>query len=540
MRLHSRNVFSFAIVVGDLFANPNSDLPAPETDISSLLRGKIDIPLPTYFALGKHPLPQQVIDQLDASTGELCPNLYFLDKRSVTKTSEGIRIVNLAGRLDSTVLAGESKDRYLPFYTENDAKTLRGAKTADILITSDWPASIHSGSKVNLPEGTDTNQGEQCIADLCATLKPRYHFTTSTEGFYEREPFFHLDDAEPDIRPITRFISLASFDNQSKQKSIYAFSLDPNASSPTMLPAGTTPSPFALASRKRQRLPEQDDSYTRFSRSDIHHNGGSKRMRRKYQPPPTPSECFFCLSNNNVAKHMLTSIADDTYLTIAKGPLTTASTYPSLACPSHILIMPVAHSATFGTLDVSSRASTFKEMQRYRRALHSMLVSQSKRELGAVTWEISRADGIHFHWQFLPVPSELIKKGLVEAAFRVEAENEKYPLLKAKEIGDGSVEKRDYFRIWIWRPEDADSISADIVNGDANEENVGKEKSLVLPITDDYRFDLQFGRKVMAKLLHLEGRLSWRDCAQTEEEEDTDAKAFKKVFKRFDWSLKED
>lgn len=237
---------------------------------------------------------------------------------------------------------------------------------------------------------------------------------------------------------------------------------------------------------------------------------------------------------------MLTSIADDTYLTIAKGPLTTASTYPSLECPSHILIMPVAHSATFGTLDSSSRASTFKEMQRYRRALHSMLVSQSKRELGAVTWEISRADGIHFHWQFLPVQSELIKKGLVEAAFRVEAENEKYPLLKAKEIGDGSVEKTDYFRIWIWRPEDDDSVSADIVNGDANEEHVGKEKSLVLPITDDYRFDLQFGRKVMAKLLHLEGRLSWRDCAQTEEEEDTDAKAFKKVFKKFDWSLKED
>ena len=480
-----------------------------------------------------------MIDQLDPSTGELCPNLYLLDKRSVTKTSEGIRIVNLAGRLDSIVVAGESKDKYLPFYTANDAKSLRGAKTADILVTSDWPASVHSGSKAKLPEGANTDQGEQCVAELCATLKPRYHFSASSKGFYEREPFFYLDNAEPDIRPITRFISLASFDNSLKQKSIYAFSLDPNASSPTMLPAGSTPSPFALASRKRQRLPEQDDSHSRFSRPNDHHKGGSKRMRRKYQAPPTPSECFFCLSNNNVAKHMLTSIADDTYLAIAKGPLTTASTYPSLACPSHILIMPVAHSPTLGAMDVLSRASTFKEMQRYRRALHSMLLSQSKGELGAVTWEISRADGVHFHWQFLPVQNEFIKKGLVEAAFKVEAENEKYPLFKEKEIGDGSVEKTDYFRVWIWRPGDDDSASADIVNGTTSEESVGKEKSLVLPITDDYRFDLQFGRRVMAKLLHLEGRLSWRDCAQTEEEEEVDAKAFKKVFKKVDWSLTE-
>lgn len=504
------------------------------------MKGRITVPLPIYFTIGNHALPQQIVEKLEKSDGEVCPNLYFLGKRSTTKTSEGLRIVALGGSLDPGITAGLSKDKYLPFHTEDDAKSLRGANTADILITSPWPLQVRTGSKVNIPDGVEEPLAEQCIADLCSTLRPRYHFSTSKQIFYEREPFFHAPKEEqPDEKPITRFISLTAFNNPWKHKWLYAFSIDPKATVPSAMPAGTTASPFTDSSRKRQRFPPQDQSFSRFSNHD-HHHRPSKRAR---QAPPTPQECFFCLSNPNAATHLITSIADNTYLTTAKGPLSNASTFPTLGFPAHILAIPLSHSPTMTSIsDTEVRSATYNEVQRYRQALHSLLREKSRDGLGSVTWEVSRAEGIHIHWQFLPVPSDLITKGLVEAAFKVEAENEKYPMFKNKEIGDGAAEKGDYFRVWIWRPGEGERYGESTLSTANHPEEVGKadhgmEVSLVLPLSPDFRFDLQFGRRVMAKLLQLEARMNWRDCQQTEAEETQDAEAFKKAFKQFDFSL---
>lgn len=540
-KLHAKTSFQVALVLGDLFANPTEQGEGDDQKLDTLLRGNVTIPLPTYFTLGKHPLPQRVIDKLESSDGEIRPNLYFLGKRSTTKISEGLRIVALGGLLDPEITAGLSKDKYLPFHTEGDAKALHGANSADILVTSNWPSSIRSGSKVQTPDGVEDPLDEQCLADLCSALKPRYHFSTSDSLFYEREPFFHLtDENQPDTSSITRFISLASHNNPSKQKWLYAFSLDPNAAPPSTMPAGTTVTPLG-PSRKRQREPDNSQSYSRFS----NHKGDYYRPKKRYrQAPPGPQECFFCLSNPNLATHVITSIGSDAYLTLAKGPLSTSATYPALKFPAHILIIPLAHSPTLPSITpAESKVSTFNEMQRYRTSLQSLVDSSSKGALGAVTWEISRAEGIHTHWQFLPVPSNLIKKGLVEAAFKVEAENDKYPAFKTKEIGDGTTEQGDFFRMWIWRPaEKKGDGDGDVSSDDEDEkekEKQGMEKSLILPLSADFRFNLQFGRVVMAKLLGLETRYNWRDVVQSDEEDKKDADAFKAAFKPFDFSLGE-
>ena len=537
------------MILGDLFPDPLEISPEDEANLTSLLNGVITVPLPTYFTLGKFPLPQQVVDKLESSDDEICPNLYFLGKRSTTKTSEGIRIVALGGSLDSQIAAGLSKDKHLPFHTEGDAKALHGANTADILVTNNWPVSVRSGSNVNLPDGLEDSlpldRAEQCIADLCSALKPRYHFSTSDSVFYEREPFFHLSkENQPDTSSITRFISLAAYDNPAKQKWLYAFTIDKNAAPPLTMPSDTTATPFTNTTRKRQWLPDQNESYSRFNHDNGHHNHhhrSNKRARHK-APPPGPRECFFCLSNPNLATHLIASIAEDAYVTTAKGPLSTPTTYSTLTFPAHMLIIPLSHSPTLSSITpVETKISTYKEMQRYRNALHSLLISTSKGALGAVTWEVSRAEGIHIHWQFLPVPTDLIKKGLVEAAFKVEAENEKYPTFKTRALGDGTVEKGDYFRVWIWRPREGavstlDGGGAD--DGDGGEEK-GAEKELVLPLSADFRFDLQFGRRVMAKLLGLEGRMHWKDCTQSDAEEKKDAEGFKDAFKKYDFSLEE-
>ena len=576
-KINTKQGFALAILVGDVFADPTYASAEDDEAVLRLVQGKIEVPIPTYFTIGKQPLPQKILEKLQQSEDELCDNLHFLSKRSITKTSEGLRIVNLAGTLDPEVIVGVSKDAYLPFHTEGDAKALNGANSADILLTTSWPASVRTGSKVEVRDDAVIPNGEQCIADLCLALKPRYHFSSSPSCFFEREPFFHLrQDGQPEISLMTRFISLSSYQDPSKQKWLYAFSITPNALAPTPLPVGVTAPPFTTSSaRKRQR--EDNDLSNAYSRyatngNDHHptkyHRGRGKAGRHNLpRRPPGPQECFFCLSNPNLSTHLITSIGTEAYLTIAKGPVVDTNTFPTLPLPMHILIIPLAHHPTFSLIpDPNSRGAAYREMQRYRRALHSLLMSKCKDGMGAVTWEISRQEGVHIHWQFIPIPIDLVKRGVVEAAFKVEAENLEYPTFKSKEIGDGVSLKSDYFRVWIWRPEDGETGSllatdraADDEGGsssrDSNtrngggasptKETRGKEKELVMALPapneqPNFRFDLQFGRRVMAKLLRLEQRLDWRDSVQSVEDETRDAEAFKTAFKGFDFSLEED
>ncbi|KAL9101660.1 MAG: hypothetical protein Q9163_003099 [Psora crenata] len=543
-KLHAKNSFSLGLIVGDLFQGPGAPSGEIEDALTSLLDGGINVPMPTYFTLGRYPLPEKVQAKLEDTDGELCSNLYFLGKRCMTKTSEGLRIVALGGALDTELDVGLSTDKFLPYHTVRDAKVLHGANSTDILVTTHWPSSIRSHSSVRIPDGAEEPPSEQCIADLCSALKPRYHFSNSPQFFYEREPFSHMSEgAQLHAQLVTRFISVAAYDNPPKQKWLYAFSMDPSSVPLTTLPPGTTATPFVLTSKKRQRLEGQEESYQRFSRHEdghAHHMRPYKRARKKGSPPG-PQECFFCLSNPNLAAHLITSIGSDSYLTTAKGPLTTAKSFPPLTFPAHILIIPLSHSPTFRSMEsAETRVSTYKEMNHYRHALQSLVASVSRGSLGAVTWEISRAENIHIHWQFVPVSVDLIIRGLVEAAFKVEAENDKYPAFVFKNIGDASGENGDYLRVRIWKCGERPGI---IPKRDADEyDDVGKggeEKSMVLHLKPDFRFDLQFPRRVMAKLLGLEGRMHWKDCAQDEAEEKREAEAFKAAFKAFDFSLEE-
>ena len=517
--LHAKNSFAFAIVAGNLFADQDLVSDAESEELSKLLNGKIEVPLPTYFSLGTRTLPPSVIERLDSNDGELCPNLTILGRKVSIKTSEGFRIVAVGGVHDVTVV-DDPMNAYKPTYSDGDIEALgKDLTDVDLLITSEWPASITDGSKAIYKY--EPPRGDGAISSLCAKLKPRYHFSTS-EGYYEREPFFHNG---PSPRPVTRFLSLAPFANTAKAKWIYAFSLEPSAPPPSALPEGCTAPPFA--SQRKRKLDTQQDSYNNFRYSNNNgagrYDGDRYRPKRpRNQPPPTPDSCFFCLSSEAFASHMVASIGDDSYVTIAKGPLSTRSTFPGLNFPAHMLIIPLQHSPMISAMPDENRRATEIEMQRYRTALHNLLISKSKgadgrSKLGAVTWEISRSGGIHVHWQLLPVPVDMVQRGLVEAAFDVEAENLSYPkfVKSAREMAE--AEEGDYLKVMIW--------------------SEALRKDIVLPLDRSFRFDLQFVRKVLAKLLGLENRMDWRASAQQRVEEEADVTAFKEAFKEFDFSL---
>lgn len=525
-KLHAKNAFAFAIIAGDLFADPAQETDAQSAAIDQLLQGKIEVPLPVYFALGRTPLPPRIIEKLEANNGEICENLIFLGKRTTIKTSEEIRIVALGGVLDPNIDVATSKDCFTPLHSNGDANSLKGAATADLLVTSEWPENILRGSKT-VSDGFTPGGLQQNVAELCAALKPRYHFTTSPTNFWERTPFFHAPEEGGDPSDgyrVTRFISLAPFGNTSKQKWIYAFSLDPAAPNPLTIPTGTTASPLTAPAKKRQALDQQGQEFSRYSGANTYGNDSRpyKKRRGAKHAPLGPENCFFCLSNEDISTHLITSIGESTYMTTAKGPLTTSDTYSDkgLEFPAHMLIIPLAHSATVAAIpDPKSRKETLEEMQRFKNTAHKMLSTVSDGKLGTVTWEVCRSQGIHTHWQLLPVPIDLIRRGLVEAAFKVEAENDHYPPFQVSQDDDAD-DHSDRFDVWI--------SSADAERAD---------KKMSLSLSFDFRFDVQFPRRVMAKLLGLEKRMHWRDCAQSVEDETGDAERWKMGFKEYDFTL---
>lgn len=526
--LHKKNNFTFAIVAGNLFEADDND------SVNSLLSGKIQVPVTTYFTVGTQALPEQIVQKIANDDGEICPNLHYLNKRSVTKTSEGVRIVTLGGSLDAEILGGQSQEQHLPFHTADDAKALRGANSADILLTTVWPSNIWNGSRLALPVDRASVPSSEAVADLCAILKPRYHFCPSPDAFiYEREPFFHPPKDASSDPEVTRFISLAPFGNSQKAKAMYAFSL---ASSPGPLPQGSTVSPFLSRNNLSKKRPAPtEEGFSRFSNSehDDHRNQRRRKGNRGQRlPPPGPDRCFFCLASENAENHMVCSIGDDTYLATAKGPLTTPSTFKEygLNCPSHMIIVPQEHVPSINSAAMSQDAAgrTFAEMTRFREALQATVAKVSKHRLGGVTWEINRGANIHVHWQFLPVPAGLIAKGLVEAAFKVEAETLGLPGLVVKDFGLSDEVSGDYVRIWIWYEVDG-----------GGEGDGGKivSKCLLMRFDENVRFDLQYPRKVMAKLLGLEKRTVWQDCTQTTDEETQETSTFRETFQPWDFTM---
>lgn len=516
--------------MGDLFGAEDDD------SITQLLSGKIKVPVTTYFTVGVQSLPERIIEKITGGGGEICENVHYLPKRGVTKTSEGVRIVTLGGRLDTEILGGQSQEEHLPFHTVDDAKALCGANSADILITTVWPSLIWNGSRLTLPFETTTVPTSDAIADLCADIKPRYHFCPSPDAFlFEREPFFHPPKDPQSDPEVTRFISLAPLGNARKAKAMYAFSL---AISPGPLPQGSTVSPFlarADLSKKRSAPSDRGEGFSRFSNGDHgDHRSSRRRKGNKGQrlPPPGPDRCFFCLASENAENHMVCSIGDETYLATAKGPLTTSSTFEKygLDCPSHMIIVPQEHVPSINRAGMGQEAAdrVFAEMSRFREAMQATVSKKSDHQLGGVTWEINRAANIHTHWQFMPVPADLIKKGLVEAAFKVEAENLRLPGLVVKDFGVSDEVIGDYVRVWIW--------FEDAGNADGDDGRI-VSKCLLMRFDENVRFDLQYPRKVMAKLLGLEKRVVWQDCTQATDEETKETSKFRETFKPWDFTM---
>ncbi|KAJ2905374.1 hypothetical protein MKZ38_005673 [Zalerion maritima] len=521
--LQTAKNFDFAIIVGDLFGQSNDD------EIEALLNGSIQVPLVTYFTVGASPLPSKIVERI-VNGLEIAPNLQFLAKRCSIKTTNGIRIAVLGGLLDESK-SGLSEDKHLPEHTVEDAKALKGFNYADILLTTSWPDQVWTRSEPPLDNAVlESIPKNPSLAELCTTLKPLYILAPSPGNFFfERTPFYYKFPIDsPGAATVCRFLSFAPFNNPDKAKALYAFSLPASKLSIE----ATTPSPF-LAQQRKRRSPEADSYRTERGRQSDYWRPGGKSKRRRHSPGP--QDCFLCLGNNTVGSHMVVSIGNVSYLATAKGPLPTSKTYSEhgMNYPAHMLVVPLEHGRSVATMNDDSTA-VFKEMTQFRSSLQAMIASVSKQKLGSIAFEISLTNTVHVHWQFIPVPAEKVLKGLVEAAFQIEANNQKMgkTFVEPKpELADQMIPfdtQRPFFRIWLRAEEDGEG------------EDGGKifSKTLVMDLTD-VRFHFKYPRRVVAMLMEMEDRDEWQKCTQTEEEETEHAQQFGLAWKAWDFTMRD-
>ncbi|KAF8503799.1 nuclear protein [Russula emetica] len=130
-----------------------------------------------------------------------------------------------------------------------------------------------------------------------------------------------------------------------------------------------------------------------------------------------PDECWFCLSNPALVKHLIVAVGGECYLTFPKGQLVPTHSIDQreksddfkVPGGGHVLIVPIAHVATLDLIPGELRA--------YQAALRALY---AKHGATAVFFEVGRVSskGGHAHIQAIPVPLSLENR--VESAFRDE------------------------------------------------------------------------------------------------------------------------
>lgn len=484
--------FEMLVCVGDFFGSGSSEWEA-------YMSGASKVPLLTYI-LG--PTPGGAVDEKIAATdGNLCENVVHLGTRGVFTGASGLKVAYFSG-----VQSSDGKSTKTAF-TKKDALDFllpimesTGQRGVDLFLSSQWPKDISKYAHT-APEH-DNGEKSDVIALLAYFLRPRYHFTSSPDTYYERLPYRNHKVLREPARHATRFISLASVGNTSKAKWLYAFSIVPMAdlSNAELVkqPADITECPFQfteedLKLEKAKQFfydlapgPEKGKKRSR--------DGGEPRQKR---PPPEPKgPCWFCLASPEVEKQLVISIGESCYLALAKGALT----------PDHVLILPIGHHQS--TVEVDE--DTLEEINKFKDCLRGYYKSVGK---CPVYFERNYRSS-HLQIQVVPVAKTLmpgLMSVLVDYGKSVGVDLDEIPQnSNLRQIMDPG---RPYFYMEF--------------QGVRLLHRIRKQ------------FPLQFGREVLAceEVLNLPHMADWRNCSATKEEEVSTVAAFRDQFKPYDFTL---
>ncbi|XP_069681635.1 CWF19-like protein 1 [Periplaneta americana] len=483
--------FEMLLCVGNFFGTSDN--------LEPYRNGTLSVPVPTYI-LGPNK-PDDVDLYADINGCEICPNISYLGKRGLYTETSGLKVAYVSG-----IEEGSGKSAQYHTFTGADVEAvknicLRGQhqfRGVDILITSSWPKDIKLGVQAEF--------GSWLLSWLAVQIKPRYHFCGLEGIYYERPPYRNHSVSGDTEEHATRYIAMAKVANTSKQKWLYALSLEPidqmKASDLYQATTDQTECPYT----GRMLLPniygKQERSSQFFYDMDSHEEDGNSRKKVKKDDKRQPivfdqESCWFCLSSAAVEKHLIISIGNEVYLALAKGGLVS----------DHVLISPVGHHQSLSDLPEAVE----EEIEKFKSALKKFYKKQHK---VPVFFERNFKTS-HLQIQAVPVPRELSPR--LKDVFQESAEQDSLQLdeLPAhSKLSQIAPPRTPYFYV-------------ELPSGEKLFHRVRKN------------FPLQFAREVLAneELLNMVDRADWRDCKITKEEETELAKNFRTAFEPFDFTL---
>ncbi|KAI9207302.1 CwfJ C-terminus 1-domain-containing protein-like protein [Polychytrium aggregatum] len=249
-------------------------------------------------------------------------------------------------------------------------------------------------------------------------------------------------------------------------------------------------------------------------------------------------ECWFCLSNTKLEKHLIVSIGDEVYVTLAKGGLSPWG--------GHLLIVPIAHYPNIRLLEDPELARenpvegagtiTAEAGQRILDEMDAIKLKFAKaveeRDEVLVAFEMFGGyySGFqHMHLQLVPIPKALL--GSLEQAFSQAAEGDGYDLT----VTNIAHDTRAY-------PVDPQSPYCHVEFRDTS----GDTKHIIIAPTaerlQEYRkaidegrrarraLSLIFPRAVLANLIGRPDHADWKACILPKDDETVLAKDVKKLF----------
>jgi diadenosine tetraphosphate (Ap4A) HIT family hydrolase len=436
--------FSFAVLLGSL---TNVD-PA---ELDSFLSGNIPLDLPIYV-----------------HGAEISTKLSNLNVMSETCVSaEGFRIAH------SSTSQGGSEE------------------LVDILVSDRWPLDVErfTNATSTIPEFENIDKDAD-TKRIAKALSPRYHFTSGNDIFWERAPYRNSSGR------ITRFISLGNYGGSKKW--FYAFKLGPQHQSQDL--PDTTENPYEAREIKRKLVDDNNELNNSPEFKQI-----QPRKKRERLPKVRPDACFFCLSNPKLDKDLIISIAEESYLALDKGPLSTPQIKSKLGFNGHILFIPIGHIPTLSFLPKEARDMIGLEHKKYLIGLERMFNDHG---LQMATFEISRSKGIHLHTQVIPILAEQV-------------DNIEKSIQKEVQAVGLKVEARDV------KKEEGDYVRFEV------------DKRVFVVSFQNYRekFDFQLCRRAIALGMNEPDKIDWKFCVRSPQEEAKEAAQFKKEFAQYDFSL---
>uniref|UniRef100_A0A0N4Z4K2 CWF19-like protein 1 homolog n=1 Tax=Parastrongyloides trichosuri TaxID=131310 RepID=A0A0N4Z4K2_PARTI len=487
--------FELLFCVGEFFSK-DSNVNEP------LLNGDIVLPISTYI-LG--PCSKETEQYYPDEGGYIAENVTYLGSKGMFISAQGLKIAYMSG-----VESNEASKSTFDKSTVNDliypVKALHGFIGCDILLTSEWPKGATNFSN-NIPK--EIPEGSILVSQVAAALKPRYHFA-GLYCHYERTPYRNHRVLLDSAQHVTRFISLASVDNELKEKWLYAFSIAPitkiTREQLVQQPDIVSEFPYMdiitdifMEDKRKEFESSSNKSYTKFDFSYLEDDEEKSRKRKKdsnnYGDEKRPNApCWFCLSNNETEKHLIVSIGTHCYAAMPKGPLDNM----------HVLIMPINHTQSL----VSASEEIRTEIQKY---IDAFTLLFSKEDKALVVYERNYKT-FHSQINLVPIPNSSVKY-LRTSILNISSVNniDLTPLDKDTNIWDIVQEGMPYFYFQL--PDGSKYFTNQMKN-----------------------FPLQFGREILCsdKLLNNQFKVDWKNCIMSKLDETNLAKELQNSFKPFD------